>query len=139
MRIDETFTTDVLRGLVRINSVNPSLSATGVGEAEIADYTAATMAGLGLEVQKHEPAPGRVSVVGRLRGTGGGRTLMLNAHYDTVATDEMADPFAATIADGRCYGRGAYDMKGSLAASLGAIKLSPMRTCDCVVTCWWPP
>jgi acetylornithine deacetylase len=122
MRIDETFTTDVLRGLVRINSVNPSLSATGVGEAEIADYTAATMAGLGLEVQRHEPAPGRVSVVGRLRGTGGGRTLMLNAHYDTVATDEMADPFGATIADGKCYGRGAYDMKGSLAASLGAIK-----------------
>jgi acetylornithine deacetylase len=120
--IDEAFTVDVLRDLVRINSVNPSLSATGVGEAEIARYTAATLAGLGLDVHTHEPQPGRVSVVGRLCGAGGGRALMLNAHYDTVAVDEMPHPFAATIADGRCYGRGAYDMKGSLAACVGAVK-----------------
>jgi acetylornithine deacetylase len=120
--IDGRFTIDVLRDLVRINSVNPSLSAAGVGEAEIARYTASTMAALGLEVHTHEPQPGRVSVVGRLRGAGGGRVLMLNAHYDTVAVGEMAHPFAAAIADGRCYGRGAYDMKGSLAACVGAVK-----------------
>src|ERR1700722_1034882 len=120
--IDESFTIDVLRALVRINSVNPSLSTTGVGEAEIARHTAATLAGLGLDVFTHEPQPGRVSVVGRLRGAGGGRALMLNAHYDTVAVDEMTDPFAATVIHGRCYGRGAYDMKGSLAACIGAVK-----------------
>jgi acetylornithine deacetylase len=122
MKIDETFTADVLRRLVQINSVNPSLSPTGVGEAAIADYTAGAMAQLGLDVSRHEPAPGRVSVVGRLRGIGGGRTLMLNAHYDTVAVDEMADPFGAVISGGKCYGRGAYDMKGSLAACLAAVK-----------------
>jgi len=120
--IDESFTIDVLRELVRINSVNPSLSATGAGEAEIARHTAGTLAALGLDVYTHEPQPGRVSVVGRLRGTGGGRTLMLNAHYDTVAVDDMSHPFAAAIAHGRCYGRGAYDMKGSLAACVGAVK-----------------
>jgi acetylornithine deacetylase len=120
--IDEAFTVGVLRDLVRINSVNPSLSATGVGETEVARYTAATLAGLGLDVRTHEPQPGRVSVVGRLPGAGGGRALMLNAHYDTVAVDEMTDPFSATIANGRCYGRGAYDMKGSLAACVGAVK-----------------
>jgi len=122
MTIDVPFTTGVLQSLVRINSVNPSLSPDGVGEAEIGRYTADMFAGLGLAVQTHEPQPGRVSVTGRLRGTGGGRSLMLNAHYDTVAVDEMREPFAATIVGGRCYGRGAYDMKGSLAACAGAVK-----------------
>jgi acetylornithine deacetylase len=120
--IDERFTLDVLQGLVRINSVNPSLSPTGIGEAEIAQYTGQTLSALGMEVHLHEPKPGRVSVVGRLRGTGGGRSLMLNAHYDTVAVDEMANPFGAVVRNGRCYGRGAYDMKGSLAACVGAVK-----------------
>jgi acetylornithine deacetylase len=120
--IDETYTAGVLQELVRINSVNPSLSPDGVGEAAIGRYTADAMRQLGLEVASHEPRPGRVSVVGRLKGTGGGRTLMLNAHYDTVAVDEMTDPFGATIAQGRLYGRGAYDMKGSLAACFGAVK-----------------
>ncbi len=122
MTIDAPFTTGVLQSLVRINSVNPSLSPSGAGEAEIARYTATMLAGLGLDVQTHEPMPGRVSVTGRLRGTGGGRSLMLNAHYDTVAVDEMEAPFAATISGGRCHGRGAYDMKGSLAACAGAVK-----------------
>ncbi len=120
--IDEPFTTGVLQELVRINSVNPSLDPAGAGEADIARYTAATLTELGLDVQMHEPEPGRVSVVGRFRGTGGGRALMLNAHYDTVAVDEMDDPFGAVIRDGKCYGRGAYDMKGSLAACIGAVK-----------------
>ena len=120
--IDEPYTIRVLQQLVRTNSVNPLLSHTGPGEAEIARYTAAVLTDLGLEVKSHEPEPGRVSVVGRLRGTGGGRSLMLNAHYDTVAVDEMDHPFSGSIRDGRCYGRGAYDMKGSLAASIGAVK-----------------
>lgn len=122
LTIDEAFATTVLQDLVRINSVNPSLSAAGVGEAAIATYTAGTLAALGMEVHRHEPMPGRVSVVGRLPGSGGGRSLMLNAHYDTVAVDEMPDPFGAVVREGRCYGRGAYDMKGSLAACVAAVK-----------------
>jgi acetylornithine deacetylase len=47
---------------------------------------------------------------------------MLNAHYDTVGVEGMADPFSAEIRDGRLYGRGAYDMKGSLAAGMAAAK-----------------
>jgi acetylornithine deacetylase len=47
---------------------------------------------------------------------------MLNAHYDTVAVDEMQEPFSGSLVDGRCYGRGSYDMKGSLAACIGAVK-----------------
>ncbi len=108
--------------LVRINSVNPLLVPGAPGEAEIGAYTAGLFSSLGLEVTVHEPEPGRVSVTGRLRGQGGGRSLMLNAHYDTVGIDGMADPFAGTVQDGRLYGRGAYDMKGSLAAMAGAVR-----------------
>ncbi|MDQ6921601.1 MAG: M20/M25/M40 family metallo-hydrolase, partial [Candidatus Dormibacteraeota bacterium] len=63
-----------------------------------------------------EPVPGRKSVVGVVAGSGGGRSLMLNAHMDTVGAGGMADAFVPVVKDGRVYGRGAYDMKGSLAA-----------------------
>jgi acetylornithine deacetylase len=119
---DARFTTDVLQGLVRINSINPTLDPRGPGEAEIGAYVADRLARLGLEVFRHEPEPGRISVVGRLAGRGGGRSLMLNAHYDTVGVDGMAEPFSAAIRDGRLFGRGAYDMKGSLAACFGAVE-----------------
>jgi acetylornithine deacetylase len=59
---------------------------------------------------------GRPSVVGVARGSGGGRSLLLNAHQDTVGTAGMTAPFASRVADGRLYGRGSLDMKGSLAA-----------------------
>jgi acetylornithine deacetylase len=122
LRIDDHYTTRVLRDLVGIDSVNPSLVPGAAGEAGVAAYTAESLAALGADVATHEPAPGRISVVGRFPGTGGGRSLMLNAHYDTVGVDDMVDPFGASVRDGRLYGRGAYDMKGSLAACLGAVK-----------------
>lgn len=122
MRVDEAFLVATLADLVGINSINPSLVPGAPGEAAIADHVASVMASLGLEVATHEAAPGRISVVGRLAGTGGGRSLMLNAHLDTVGVEAMADPFAAIVRDGRLYGRGAYDMKGSLAACLTALK-----------------
>ncbi len=120
--VDREYLLDTLTDLVRINSVNPSLDPDGVGESEIAAYFAEAMHVLKLEVATHEPEPGRPSVVGRLKGTGGGRSLMLNAHVDTVAVDEMLDPFSAVVRNGKMYGRGAYDMKGSLAACMTAVK-----------------
>jgi acetylornithine deacetylase len=121
-RVDAAWITGVCRDLVRIDSVNPLLVPGAPGEAEIAARVAGLMESLGLAVTRHEPEPGRVSVVGRLRGRGGGRSLMLNAHYDTVGVEGMAEPFSGAVRDGRLYGRGAYDMKGSLAACLGAVK-----------------
>jgi acetylornithine deacetylase/succinyl-diaminopimelate desuccinylase-like protein len=88
----------------------------------VAGYVAEMLEWLGLDVDVIEHRPCRMSVVGRLAGSGEGRSLMLNAHMDTVGVDGMRDPFAAEIRDGRLYGRGAYDMKGSLAACLGAVK-----------------
>ncbi len=120
--IDQAYLTQILTEMVKIDSTNPSLSPSGKGEAAIAAYTAGLMEDLGLEVRLFEPEPGRISVVGRWPGRGGGRSLLLNAHMDTVSAENMADPFGATIRDGKLYGRGAQDMKGSLAAQLAAVK-----------------
>lgn len=120
VQIDQTFVTRTLQQLVRINSINPALVPGAPGETAVADYVAGVLRELGLDVQRHEDVPGRPSVVGRMAG-GGGRSLMLNAHVDTVGVEGMREPFSGAIKGGRLYGRGAYDMKGSLAACLGAV------------------
>ncbi len=120
--VDRQYVTTLCQRLVGIDSVNPVLVAGAAGEREIAECLAAECARLGLQVFRHEPERGRVSVVGRRPGSGGGRSLMLNAHLDTVGVDGMGRPFSGEVRDGRLYGRGAYDMKGSLAASLAAVK-----------------
>ena len=102
--------------LVAIDSVNPSLVAGGAGEGEIAGLVADWLGEAGLEVEVLEPTAGRPSVVGVARGSGGGRSLMLNAHLDTVGTAGMEAPFSPRVEGGRLFGRGALDMKGSLAA-----------------------
>jgi acetylornithine deacetylase len=122
MQIDREYVRETLVRLVQINSVNPSLVAGAPGESEIAGFIAASLAALNLETEIFEPEPGRLSVVARLAGSGGGRSLMLNAHCDTVDVAGMAEPFSGAIRDGRLYGRGAFDMKGSLAACMAAMK-----------------
>ena len=120
--IDRDYLLRTLTGLVRIDSINPTLVPGGAGEAEIAGYVADSLRRCGLEVSAIEPEPGRPSIVGRLAGRGRGRSLMLNAHYDTVGIEGMPEPFSAAVRDGKLYGRGAYDMKGSLAACMTAAK-----------------
>ncbi|HEY1341055.1 MAG TPA: ArgE/DapE family deacylase [Bryobacteraceae bacterium] len=122
MHIDADWARDTLVRLVQINSVNPALAPGAPGEREIAQFIAASLETAGLSVQTFEPEPGRTSVLGRLRGSGGGRSLMLNAHCDTVDVAGMAEPFSAAIRDGKLYGRGSFDMKGSLAACMAAAK-----------------
>ena len=121
--IDETYLTGMTQDLVRINSINPSLTPEGKGEVEIGAYVAEKMDDLGLAVTTTEIAPGRVNVVGTLKGSGDGRSLLLNAHMDTVGVDGMTiEPFGGEIRDGRLFGRGAQDMKASLAAMIAAAK-----------------
>jgi acetylornithine deacetylase len=122
MQIDRRYTLETLARLVQINSINPTLAPSAPGEKRIAAFIAESLGACGLTVETLEPAPGRTSVLGRLGGTGGGRSLMLNAHCDTVDVAGMAEPFSGAIRDGKLYGRGAYDMKGSLAACMAAAK-----------------
>jgi acetylornithine deacetylase len=113
-RLDEA--QDLICQLVAIESVNPDLVPTGSGEVAIAAFVASWLKDAGIEVTVVEPVGGRPSVVGLVRGSGGGKSLMLNAHMDTVGAGGMASPFSPIVRDGRVYGRGAYDMKASLAA-----------------------
>ena len=113
---------ELLTQLVAIDSVNPDLVPGGAGEAEIAAFVSGWLARVGLESEVREVAPGRANVVARIQGTGGGRSLLLNAHMDVVGVDGMQAPFAPRIEDGRLYGRGGYDMKGGLAAIMLAAR-----------------
>jgi acetylornithine deacetylase len=110
----------LLRELVAVNSVNPTLVRGAPGEREIADLIAAEMRRAGLDVSIETVTHGRPNVVGVLEGRAAGRTLMLCGHTDTVGVSGMTDPFTPIERDGRLYGRGAQDMKGGVAAMISA-------------------
>ncbi len=116
MTIELSDAAKLLSDLVSIDSVNPSLVPGAAGEGEIAEYVSAYLTHLHLQVEAQEVAPGRPNVIGTLPGSGGGRRLMLNAHMDTVGIGDMQDALKPNVVDDRLYGRGAYDMKGGLAA-----------------------
>jgi len=118
---DPTLT--LLRDLVAIDSVNPSLVPGARGEAEVARRIAAELESIGLAVNITEVTPGRPNVVGTLRGNAPGRSLMLCGHIDTVGVAGMERPFDPVERDGRLYGRGAQDMKGGVAAMIGAARV----------------
>jgi acetylornithine deacetylase len=113
-----TPTLQLVRSLVAVDSVNPSLVPGAEGETRVARMVAAWCAERGIETTWLEGTPERPSVVARVAGTGGGRSLMLNAHLDTVGTGGMEAPFAPRSDGGRLYGRGSMDMKASVAACL---------------------
>ncbi|GFF35457.1 putative diaminopropionate ammonia-lyase [Aspergillus udagawae] len=115
------------QALTQIDSSNPTLSvADGVGETEIAHYLAAWFAHRGIEYHRVEPVAGRPSIVGVLRGSGGGQSLMFNGHIDTVSlTSYEHDPLSGQLGERQgkpvIFGRGSLDMKGGLAAALAAL------------------
>lgn len=115
-------TIKLLRDLVAIDSVNPSLVRGGAGEAEIAGVVAAELRSAGLDVEITEVAPGRPNVVGVLNGRKPGKNLMLCGHIDTVGVERMDRPFDPLERDGKVFGRGAGDMKGGVAAMIEAAR-----------------
>jgi acetylornithine deacetylase len=109
----------LLADLVAIDSVNPDLVPGAAGESAIADYCQRWLQAQGLQVERLESRAGRPSVVGVAKGTGGGRSLMLNGHYDTVSLAGFdGDPLTPRISGGHMTGRGAYDMKSGVAAAM---------------------
>lgn len=122
LRIDPDFVRETLVRLIRIDSTNPTLVPGAAGEGAIARFVAESLGDCGVPAEICEPQPGRASVLARIAGRGDGRSLMLNAHVDTVGMAGMAEPFSGAVRDGKVYGRGAYDMKGSLAACMAAMK-----------------
>jgi len=113
---------ELLRRLVSIDSVNPSLVEGAAGEGAIAGFVAAWGGERGLEVTRLEPVAGRPSVVLVARGRGDGKSVILNAHLDTVGVEGMEAPFEPRVEGGRLYARGALDMKAGLAAAMTALE-----------------
>ena len=116
--------TRLLSDLVSIPSVNPmgrGLTGPGFLEGRVSDYLEDWFRTLGVDVERQVVSPGRDNVIARYESPARRRTLLFDAHQDTVPTDGMTiDPFAPELKGGRLYGRGACDIKGGLAAMLTA-------------------
>ena len=125
-----TDVTGLLSDLVAIPSINPMgrpSDGDRFREQQIAGYVAEYMRSSGMDVSVSDVAPGRPNVIGYV-DAGAAETILLEAHLDTVHVDNMAiEPFTPVVRDGRLYGRGACDTKGSLAAFLAAVT-------DCLAT-----
>ena len=111
---------NLLRDLVALDSVNPSLVPGGAGEAAAAERVAVALRAGGLDVEVREAAPGRPNVVGVIEGRAPGRALMLCGHTDTVGVEGMTAPFDPVVRNGRLHGRGSQDMKSGVAAMVDA-------------------
>lgn len=113
----------LLADLVRIDSVTPWLIRGGAGEGAIATWMRDWLADLPVEVTLEEVEPGRPNLVATLRGSGGGRSLCLNAHSDTVGHANWADRALVPRRDGdRLVGVGVADDKSSCAIGLFVLR-----------------
>ncbi len=114
---------DLLCQLIRIDSTNPQYAGANAaevlgGETRVNELLAERYAQAGLELHWVAKVPERRNLVGVRRGAGGGRSLLLNGHVDTVAGAnpeqwDSGSPWEPLIRDGRLYGLGATDMKGA--------------------------
>jgi acetylornithine deacetylase/succinyl-diaminopimelate desuccinylase-like protein len=116
---------EICRDLIRFESVNDG-TGRGKGEREAAEYVAGKLAEVGLEPEIFESAPGRASVVARVEGEDRSRdALLIHGHLDVVPAEPKEwtyDPFAAEVADGCVWGRGAVDMLDMDAMVLSVVR-----------------
>ena len=91
------------------------VSITGE-EEEVAKYLGGEFEKLGMEVEYQYVEDGRPNVIGRLKGTGGGATLMFNAHMD-----HFDNPQETVVEDDRIYGRGLVNMKAAFPCYIEAV------------------
>ncbi|MFP4169967.1 MAG: M20/M25/M40 family metallo-hydrolase [Methanomassiliicoccales archaeon] len=118
--MDREETVELLRHLVSIDSVNPSLCPHHRGEGELASYLESLLKEMGLRVEKQPVAGGRHNVIARMGQ--GERRLLLVSHMDTVEVDSMTiPPFDPLVKGNRLYGRGSADTKGGMAAVVSAL------------------
>jgi acetylornithine deacetylase/succinyl-diaminopimelate desuccinylase family protein len=111
----------ILKSLIEIESVNPTLVAGGAGERRIAEYLLSVLQAEGIVVELEKVCADRFNVVARVHGVSPGPRLLLNGHLDTVSVEGMAAPFKALEKEGKIFGRGALDMKAGVAAATAAL------------------
>ncbi len=113
--------TNLLSNLIRINTTNPPGN-----ETEAVKFLTKNLEKEGFACEVFESAPGRGSLITRLKGTGEGPSLLLLSHLDVVAANPKewsVDPFAGVVKDGFVWGRGAIDMKSMTAMEVMVMKL----------------
>jgi succinyl-diaminopimelate desuccinylase len=114
----------LLKSLIAIPSVNPmgrDVSGPEFYETRLTQYLAHYLRDLCVPFEQIEIAPGRSNLIARLDSPGASRTVLLDAHQDTVPIDGMTiDPFDPVEREGRIYGRGSCDVKGGMAAMIAA-------------------
>ena len=120
---DKSELVSLLSDLIAIESVNPLIPHGGSGEAEVIRYIAGYFERLKVPFRLEEVFPGRNNLIALLEGeTRHG--ICFESHTDTVSAENMTiEPFNPLLRDGRLYGRGACDDKGSLACMMVAVKL----------------
>lgn len=118
---------ELLRQLVRIDSTNvsPEDSCERRTEERAIAFLSTCCAEIGMEVERRPVWPGRENLTAHWPELRGRRTVAFQAHVDTVGVGGMTiEPFAADIRDGKVWGRGACDAKGSLATFLSALRIA---------------
>ncbi|SDK15030.1 Acetylornithine deacetylase/Succinyl-diaminopimelate desuccinylase [Cryobacterium psychrotolerans] len=118
-------TAEIARDLIRLDTTNYGEGRSN-GETDAAEYVEARLLGLGLEPQVFDSAPGRTSVVARVKGRDSSKgALVVHGHLDVVPADPAnwsVDPFGGVIKDGLLWGRGAVDMKNMDAMILASLQ-----------------
>lgn len=117
--VDDGADLRLLQDMVRMRSYS-----AGGEESELARRMLTEMRQLGLDARLQEVEPGRFNAIGVLKGTGGGKSLMLNGHIDTnpVGVGWTVDPFEGLVRGGFVHGIGVSNMKASCAAFFGAAR-----------------
>jgi succinyl-diaminopimelate desuccinylase len=134
---------ELLCALISIPSINPmgrELQGSIYYEQRLSNWLVDYFVSIGAECERIEVAPGRANVIARYDSPGATRTLLFDAHQDTVPVDNMTiDPFVPQTIDGRITGRGASDVKGGLAAMLHAftrlVTQKPVGAVNIVLSC----
>jgi acetylornithine deacetylase/succinyl-diaminopimelate desuccinylase-like protein len=101
-----------LRQYIRFDTTVPPGDVT-----EAANFLQALLERERLKVTRYEPAPGKVNLYARLKGSANAKPILLLHHMDVVPADPsrwgQIDPFGGEVKDGHIWGRGAIDMKGT--------------------------
>ncbi len=136
-------TTRLVRDLVSLPSVNPfraDIPADITLEHRVTAYLDKFFRGLGVPYERQPVAPQRENIVARLTIPGAKRTLLLEAHQDTVPIDGMiVEPFGAKIEGNKLYGRGSCDIKGGMSSMLACfarlVREKPKGCCNIIMAC----